>query len=431
MIASMMLYALLVSAVFSVLALVMERTAEAISRPRRHVWLLAMVLTLAYPTVRIWSAWISPTPVEIGSDATAFRDTAASTLRAPSPASSQLPKLVWPQLPTLNTPLLISWCLGSTAVFAFYAIAWIRLRRTARDWPRELLDGERVMVSENIGPAVLGFVTPQIVIPRWLLCAPPSNSIVLAHERQHIVARDTILLFVGLILVASTPWNLLLWWQLRRLRFAIEVDCDARVLCSGADARRYGEILLAVGQRAAYAPWAVVAVTARTCQLERRISIMLNGPYRYAHLLVAACMATAVSLIAIADEVPSPAPSNTAVNSTPTDFRSAAARHGANAQDPEHAGIWKNAIPPNGTAHGEFDNNDPVGLAAGAKIKADCSTNWIDPDSGKRYCFSTSTSLNFFLDQPRTYIERATKNWDRFRDANVHDRDRAASGDHE
>ena len=33
--------------------------------------------------------------------------------------------------------------------------------------------------------------------------------------------------------VVLMPWNLPLWWQWRRLRFAIEVDCDARVLASG------------------------------------------------------------------------------------------------------------------------------------------------------------------------------------------------------
>ncbi len=38
-------------------------------------------------------------------------------------------------------------------------------------------------------------------------------------------------------------------------------------------------------------------------------------------------------------------------------------------------GIWKAAVPPASMA-GEFDSLDPLGVAAGAKIKADCSLNW-------------------------------------------------------
>jgi len=74
-------------------------------------------------------------------------------------------------------------------------------------------------------------------------------------------------------------------------------------------------------------------------------------------------------------------------------------------------GIWKAVVPPPGTMHGEFDNHDPIGLAAGVRIEADCSINWVDPDAGKLYCFSSATSLVFFLDGPRAYLERARAQW--------------------
>lgn len=73
-------------------------------------------------------------------------------------------------------------------------------------------------------------------------------------------------------------------------------------------------------------------------------------------------------------------------------------------------GIWKAAVPPT-PMRGEFDSLDPIGVAAGARIKADCSLNWIDPDDGKRYCFSSGTSLEFFLDKPQASIERARRGW--------------------
>jgi hypothetical protein len=96
-----------------------------------------------------------------------------------------------------------------------------------------------------------------------------------------------------------------------------------------------------------------------------------------------------------------------------TDLTAAAAEHGATVSDPERAGIWKAATPPSGSMYGEFDSNDPLGLAAGAKIPADCSLNWVDPDYGKLYCFSTATSLVYFLDSPRAFLARAQKNWAR------------------
>jgi hypothetical protein len=73
-------------------------------------------------------------------------------------------------------------------------------------------------------------------------------------------------------------------------------------------------------------------------------------------------------------------------------------------------GIWKAAVPPK-PMKGEFDDFDPLGIAAGAKIKADCSLNWIDPDDGKLYCFSSGTSLVYFLDKPQANLERARAGW--------------------
>jgi hypothetical protein len=74
-------------------------------------------------------------------------------------------------------------------------------------------------------------------------------------------------------------------------------------------------------------------------------------------------------------------------------------------------GIWKAVVPRPGTMKGEFDNNDPIGLYAGVKIKADCSLNWTNPDDHRLYCFSSATSLVFFLDAPAHYLESARASW--------------------
>lgn len=97
----------------------------------------------------------------------------------------------------------------------------------------------------------------------------------------------------------------------------------------------------------------------------------------------------------------------------PADVTAAAIEHGGRSSDPARVGIWKAAVPPVGSMHGEFDNNDPIGLTAGVRIVADCSINWVDPDDKKLYCFSSATSLVFFLDAPQDFLRRARKEWRR------------------
>ena len=97
----------------------------------------------------------------------------------------------------------------------------------------------------------------------------------------------------------------------------------------------------------------------------------------------------------------------------PVDVTTAAIEHGGRSSDPARVGIWKAAVPPAGSMRGEFDNNDPIGLTAGVRIAADCSINWVDPDNGKLYCFSSATSLVFFLDAPQDFLRRARKEWRR------------------
>ncbi|MFZ0558974.1 MAG: hypothetical protein WAN31_04825 [Methylovirgula sp.] len=81
----------------------------------------------------------------------------------------------------------------------------------------------------------------------------------------------------------------------------------------------------------------------------------------------------------------------------------------ANAQGAEK-GIWKWVVPPT-KMKGAFDDNDPLGVIAGKKIPADCSINWTNPDTHRLYCFSSATSLVYFLYAPQTNIARAEKSW--------------------
>jgi hypothetical protein len=181
--------------------------------------------------------------------------------------------------------------------------AWLGLRRATRQWPAVEIDGVRVLVSERLGPAVLGVRRSRIVVPRWLLEAPePTRAIALHHEREHVAARDPLLIAVALLLITLAPWNPALWWQLRRLRLAIEIDCDARVTRRGTDPIAYANVLLAVRERHAPTPFAAIALTEPVSQLEKRIRVLTQSardarPFAIAlssslatALLVAACV---------------------------------------------------------------------------------------------------------------------------------------------
>lgn len=119
-------------------------------------------------------------------------------------------------------------------------------------------------------------------------------------------------------------------------------------------------------------------------------------PTRLVVLLFACALLTASAFAQVKPEATAPA----------ADPDSAAATKART----EHEGIWKWAVPPV-KMKGAFDDHDPIGLVAGKLIPADCSFNWTDPDTHKLYCFTSATSLVYFLDAPQTYEAEAEKNW--------------------
>ena len=162
-------------------------------------------------------------------------------------------------------------------------------------------------MTEDVGPAVVGLLRPRIVVPRWVTMAIPRHqSAVIAHEQSHLDARDPQLFTFALALLVFMPWNLPLWWQLRRLRYAIEVDCDARVLAGGLDAAHYGETLIAVGERQSAYVGAVAAMSESRSFLEQRIRIMISKPVKWRRVGMAALAGVSLALTALAAQVSPP-----------------------------------------------------------------------------------------------------------------------------
>jgi lipopolysaccharide transport protein LptA len=189
----------------------------------------------------------------------------------------------------------------------------LHFRRISNRWPVVQVNGRSIKLAERTGPALFGVLRPQVILPRWLLDASPvTRSIVIAHEESHLAARDPLLLRVAQLIVALAPWNLPAWWQLRRLRFAIEVDCDARVLQTNIDPVSYGEALLAIAQHRSRLPLGAVALTESISQLERRIQVMLSKTPRYYAVPAATFAALAAAFVACATQLQVPVGTPTA-----------------------------------------------------------------------------------------------------------------------
>jgi hypothetical protein len=102
------------------------------------------------------------------------------------------------------------------------------------------------------------------------------------------------------IAVALMPWNLALWLQAKRLRLAIEMDCDARVLRVHPSPERYGLLMLTIAQRRSIAPMFAPMLSEPTSQLERRIVAMRTTTRKVARATVVGGTTVAVSVLRFA-----------------------------------------------------------------------------------------------------------------------------------
>jgi beta-lactamase regulating signal transducer with metallopeptidase domain len=326
MMIGLMLYGTAVALFIGLAGLALERVAAWRGLQRRGIWAAALMLSVALPTLSVLTPQRAMAPPELVGRAPPSRSVALQPVApisgAPDAtlpvAMKALPRQhlpTWPTRASLETVLRGVWVFASLGLVTFYALLWLRLRVAARHWRRERIGDQVVWITEDLGPAVFGFGKPVILMPQWALDAPSSaRTVVLAHEQEHIAARDPALLLLGLVLVVIAPWNLLLWWQLQRLRFAIEVDCDARVLGRGAEARAYGEVLLAIGARRTFTPVGAIALTEPASQLLRRIRIMTAHLPKRGKWAIAAAIGLSLSCLAVAAELHAPTLRATAVS---------------------------------------------------------------------------------------------------------------------
>jgi bla regulator protein blaR1 len=333
MMTSWMLYTVLVAALVALAATVLARLAALDGRPTRVIWAAALGASVLLPAAA----------------------TLRSFLAARAAPVSLMPFTITVQAPAVIVRAHAGWGIPWDrvalamwgALTAFLIVRLVRsvvaLERRRRTWRDAEVDGTAVRLSSDTGPAVVGLRSMDVVLPEWILSLDaPLRALVLRHEEEHRRARDPHLLFAAELLWALMPWNLPLWYQARRLRLAIEMDCDARVLRAHPSTERYGLLMLTIAQRRGVAPLLATMLSEPVTQLERRIIAMRTTTRRLARATLVGGAAVALGALAFACSLQSDNP----VAPTPTSQPKALSAH----QTYFEFQVEKTAHPDSGTA---------------------------------------------------------------------------------
>ena len=296
MIAAWMATAVALGALLTIAALAIDHIFANLRRARRVAWVIALCTSIAWPAALFVLAR--------GSQPASGSGAVASTrVQAVTDAVAR----VVPNALPIETMLIFAW-IALTLICAG-RLAWGAGALTARRrrWEPREIDGTRVWASNSLGPAVVGVRRMAIVLPKWAFeLDAPMRALIVRHEVEHVRARDPYLLWLAALAVTAMPWNPALWLQARRLRLAIELDCDSRVLRAEDEPTRYSELLLTIAQRSiTRAPALAPGLWESQTNLERRITAMMT-PIRSSKRRLAALAMIGTAAIGIACAVDPP-----------------------------------------------------------------------------------------------------------------------------
>ena len=275
------LYVIAIGTLLGVAGVLLERALPA-TFPRRWVWCVVIPISLFIPgfyrTHHMWSVGEGFARQTVQPPLSHAFGTASLAALDPAwwahiESYDKAINRVWLTV----SALLVLWGLANVAR-VLYVIHASRRRRGDLGTPA-ILDGVPVVVTDSMGPATVGLWRSRVLVPRWVLALPGmQRQYVLRHEDEHRRAHDAGLLFVASLTLILVPWNLALWWQLRRLCLAVEMDCDNRVVAGLGDATAYGELLLKVAHAASRGPRLQPALLGGVGMLEHRLTVLLAPP---------------------------------------------------------------------------------------------------------------------------------------------------------
>jgi TonB-dependent SusC/RagA subfamily outer membrane receptor len=297
-----MAYSIVVGTFVALAAFAGERLSRVLNVPTRWSWAGALLVTLALSAAAPFRNFGRVETVEVSAS--------ASETTLTLPLEARLGEVTrW--IPTSLSPFALGvWIAASAVLLGLMFVVYGRLRRASRAWPVAYLHGESVRVSPQVGPVVIGLAKPEIIVPRWLFTrADDDQRLVIAHEAEHVASRDTMLLTSACVVCAVMPWNPAAWLMLSRLRLAVEVDCDARVLRRGVELRSYGSLLIDVAEHAMPVRFGLAALANRPSHLHQRIVAMKSRVPKFARLRagIAGVIAAGALLAACQAEMPTAA----------------------------------------------------------------------------------------------------------------------------
>ncbi|MFN2637583.1 MAG: M56 family metallopeptidase [Gemmatimonadaceae bacterium] len=278
------LYVNLVGTCLALVGLLFERWLPA-TFPRRSLWSVIIPISLILPGLyRAHHSWSVTQAFE---QQQSLQPALGNTIGTAS--LTLLDPRWWTRVQNYDTDINRLWLIVSGMLLLWALINAMRVSHLVSVSRREqdlhvpsAIDGVSVVVTDIAGPATVGFWRSRVVVPRWVLALPGvQRKYVLRHEEEHRRAHDGRLLFAASLPLILMPWNLAMWWQLRRLVLAVEVDCDHRVVAALGDANAYGQLLLRVAEAANRGPRLQPAFLGGSGMLERRLTELLaRAPLR-------------------------------------------------------------------------------------------------------------------------------------------------------
>ncbi|MEO7458298.1 MAG: M56 family metallopeptidase [Gemmatimonadaceae bacterium] len=304
------LYVLGTGTLLAVAALALDAMLRKTKLPTRWVWVAALAGMAALAAVAPQrDAPFAPrfTEMKVSSaPAAAMREYRPSVMQRIARAQALVSRTIDGAMADADrrasavvAPLAIAWLAATALMLSLLAIVTHRAGVARRRWPRADVRGVAVRVAPELGPAVIGLAKPDIVLPSWLMARPEvEQHLVVVHEAEHVAARDQLLPVGAWVVAALLPWHPAVWFAMSRLRLAIELDCDARVLHRGVAARSYGTLLIDIAGQCAGHRIGALALADRPSHLERRLLAMKkNGRARIG--IARGGMLTAIAGLAI------------------------------------------------------------------------------------------------------------------------------------
>ncbi len=276
-----------------------EAALRVARRPTRWVWLGALLMTVALGAMaptrrstsagadRVWQATQTQAAATVSvapNDAMTMLRTAVSDASALLDAQVQRAWSAWHSVMPdgVELWLLFAWAVTSLGLLAAFVAVHVRYQQRRAHWPLRDVLGTSVRVADDTGPAVIGVTRAEIVVPQWLLTRDThAQRLVLEHELEHVRQHDPLLLAASQAAVILLPWHPAVWWMASRLRLAIELDCDGRVLKRGASARDYGTLLIDLTDHRTGFGAALPAFSCSPTHLERRLVAMTPKRLKY------------------------------------------------------------------------------------------------------------------------------------------------------